>query len=85
MKWFPKHSGNDFQKDVFKLMNNAVIVRTLKKTRNHRDITGYFRHKYITSQNMSSEVHVNNSFILEINYVPFPKYLGFCIFKHPMN
>ena len=80
-----KHAKNDFEKDFFKLMNNAVFGKTMENIRNHRDIklvTSDKRRSILVSEpNYHSSKHISEDLmIIEMKKVEVkmnkPIYLG---------
>ena len=53
---------NDFEKDVFKLMNNSVFEKAMENVRKHRDIklvtTNKRRNQFVSEPNY----HIKNGF-----------------------
>ena len=85
-----KKASNDFEKDFFKLMNNAVFGKTMENVRKHRDIklvkTDYRRSKLVSEPNYHTInlISVNLS-IIEMKKVKVkmskPIYLGLSILE----
>ena len=61
---------NDFEKDFFKLMNNAVFGKTMENVRNHRDIkivTTDKRRSILASEpNYHSTKYISKDLIMEM-------------------
>ena len=80
-----KKATNDFEKDFFKLMNNAVFGKTMENLRKHWDIklvkTDKKRNKLVSEPNfLTMKLIDNNLAIIEIRKVKVkmskPIYLG---------
>ena len=83
-----KSALNDFEKDFFKLMNNAVFGKTMENVRKHRDIklvkTDKKRNKLVSEPNYHTmKLTDNNLAIIEMRKVKVkmnePIYLGLSI------
>ena len=83
-----KKASNDFEKDFFKLMNNAVFGKTMENVRKHRDIklvkTDYERNKLVSEPNYHTMKLISeNLSIIEMKKVKVkmkkPIYLGLSI------
>ena len=83
-----KKASNDFEKDFFKLMNNAVFGKTMENVRKHRDIklvkTDKKRNKLVSEPNYHTmKLTDNNLAIIEMREVKVkmnkPIYLGLSI------
>ena len=61
-----KEAKNDFKKDFFKLMNNAVFGKTVENVRNHRDIkmltTERQRNKFASQPNYHTTKYISKDF-----------------------
>ena len=80
-----KKATNDFEKDFFKLMNNAVFGKTVENVRKHRDIklvkTDKKRNKLVSEPNFHTMKLIDNNLaIIEMKKVKVkmnkPIYLG---------
>ena len=83
-----KKATNDFEKDFFKLMNNAVFGKTMENVRKHRDIklvkTDKKRNKLVSEPNFHTMKLIDNNLaIIEMKKVKVkmnkPIYLGLSI------
>ena len=85
-----KKASNDFEKDFFKLMNNAVFGKTMENFRKHRDIklfkTDCKRNKLVSESNYHTmKLIEENLLIIEMKKVKVkmnkPIYLGLSILE----
>ena len=85
-----KKASNDFEKDFFKLMNNAVFGKTMENVRKHRDIklvkTDCKRNKLVSEPNYHTmKLIAENLSIIEMKKVKVkmnkPIYLGLSILE----
>ena len=85
-----KKTSNDFEKNFFKLMNNAVFGKTMEYVRKHRDInlfkTDYKRNKLVSEPNYHTMNLISeNLSIIELKKVKVkmnkPIYLGLSILE----
>ena len=70
-----KKAKNDFEKDFFKLMNNAVFGKTMENVRKHRDIklvTTKRRRNYLLSE---PNCHTTNFFAENLLAIKMKKIL----------
>ena len=63
-----KQAKNDFEKDFFKLMNNAIFGKTMENVRNHRDIklvtTDERRNKLVSEPNYHTTKHISENLLV---------------------
>ena len=85
-----KKTKNDFEKDLYKLMINAVFGKTMENVRNHRDIrlvtTDKKRSKLVSKPNYYTTKWFSKRFLaIEIKKIKVkmnkPVYLGFSILE----
>ena len=85
-----KQSKNDFEKDFFKLMNNAVFGKTMENVRKHRDIklviTDKKRNQLVSEPNYHTRKWFSENLLaieMEKTKVKMnkPVHLGFSIFE----
>ena len=73
-----KNAKNDFEKDFFKLMNNAVFRKTMENVRKHRDIklvTTERRRNYLVSEPNYHTTKFFTGYLLAMEMKKKQKYL----------
>ena len=87
---YRKNAKNDFEKDFFKLMNNAVFGKTMENLRKHRDIklvtTDKRRNRLVSEPNYhTTKWFSENSLAIEMKKAKVkmnkPIYLGISILE----
>ena len=84
-----KQAKNDFEKDFYKLMNNAVFGKTMENVRKHRDIklvtTDKRRNQLLSEPNYHTKWFPENLLAIEMRKrkvkINNPVYLGFSILE----
>ena len=65
-----KNALNDFEKDFFKLMNNAVFGKTMENLRKHREKTDHRSNKLVSEPNYHTMKLINDNLaIIEMRKV----------------
>ena len=63
-----KEAKNEFEKNLFKLMNNLVFGKAMKNVRNHRDIklvtTNKQRNKFVSEPNYHSTKQISKDLLI---------------------
>ncbi len=82
------HARNDFEKDLFKLMNNSVFGKTMENVRNHGRFEictdGEVLRKWVRNPNFNGVIEINEDTLLvekKLRKVTLnkPMYIGFSI------
>ncbi|KYN23183.1 hypothetical protein ALC57_04403 [Trachymyrmex cornetzi] len=87
---FRTHAKNDFEKNLYKLMNNAVFGKTMENVRNHVDVKlltkwdrRYGAEAMIAKPNYSHSIFAENLIAVELRKLEVkfnkPIYVGMCI------
>ena len=64
-----KEAKNDFEKDFFKLMNNAVFGKTMENVRKHRDMKLVTTDKRINQLVSETNYHTTNCLAIEMKKI----------------